>query len=121
MQSLLKASGVAVLLASVCLLAANGGVQASRMGAMRMLHHESGIGTPPSALEELMSLSRGSLLIKYSAVPATVICRIKLLMTNNPTITLEASSVLSAPIRPNAVTIHLLLQVVAMRIMAMAL
>ncbi|CAK0786959.1 hypothetical protein CVIRNUC_010173 [Coccomyxa viridis] len=44
MRSLLKASGVAVLLAAVCLLAANGGVQASRMGAMRMLHHESGIG-----------------------------------------------------------------------------
>ena len=98
MRSLLKASGVAVLLAAVCLLAANGGVQASRMGAMRMLHHESGIGTPPSAIEELMSFSRRSLLIKYSAVCATVICRMKLYMTSTPTITLEASSVPSAPI-----------------------
>ena len=55
MRSLLKASGVAVLLAAVCLLAANGGVQASRMGGMRMLHHDRGMGTTPSAVEDLMS------------------------------------------------------------------
>ena len=79
MRSLLKASGVAVLLAAVCLLAANGGVQASRMGAMRMLHHESGIGTPPSAFEELVSFSKRSLLFRYSAVPSSVICEKKLL------------------------------------------
>ena len=98
MRSPLKASGVAVLLAAVCLLAANGGVQASRMGAMRMLHHESGIGTPPSAIEELLSFPRRSLFFEYSAVPATVIYRMNLLMTSAPTITLEASSVLSSPI-----------------------
>ena len=42
-------------------------------------------------------------------------------MITTPTPTLEASSVLSAPIRPDALTTRLLLQVDAMRTMAMAL
>lgn len=68
MPSLLKASGVAVLLAAVCLLAANGGVQASRIGAMRVLHQDSQNGTAPSAFEGFMLLMKRALFSKCSAM-----------------------------------------------------